>query len=227
MDLRAVAMWTRCLPPCLPTGAPPLGLPPSTCPASAPRSCASRPAPVPLAGRYLATIVSSPQAPENGFQVWSFAGQPLYKVNKERFFQVRQGVHPGCCGCDGCDGAPWGAAQRRVLLPSGPSAAAAVVGSCRPAGGRRQTEVGWQQAGWEGWRGEAKRRLAERMEDWQLCIAGRDAMLAPARLPWGSLPASSTLADPPGPLPHPPPVPCPVPAPAERSCPGGRGPPAC
>ena len=30
-------------------------------------------------GRYVATIVNAAAAMENGFQIWSFSGQPLYK----------------------------------------------------------------------------------------------------------------------------------------------------
>ena len=30
-------------------------------------------------GRYVATLVNAAAAMENGFQIWSFAGQPLYK----------------------------------------------------------------------------------------------------------------------------------------------------
>lgn len=39
-------------------------------------------------GRYVATIVNAAAAMENGFQVWSFAGQPLYKTAHDRFYQL-------------------------------------------------------------------------------------------------------------------------------------------
>lgn len=39
-------------------------------------------------GRYVATIVNAAAAMENGFQVWSFSGQPLYKTPHDRFFQL-------------------------------------------------------------------------------------------------------------------------------------------
>ena len=38
-------------------------------------------------GRYVATSVTSVHQMENGYIVWSFLGQQLYKVNRDRFFQ--------------------------------------------------------------------------------------------------------------------------------------------
>lgn len=38
-------------------------------------------------GRYVATSVTSVHQMENGYIMWSFLGQQLYKVNKDRFFQ--------------------------------------------------------------------------------------------------------------------------------------------
>lgn len=39
-------------------------------------------------GRYVATVVNAAAAMENGFQIWSFSGQPLYKTSHDRFFQL-------------------------------------------------------------------------------------------------------------------------------------------
>merc|ERR1711907_164207 len=38
-------------------------------------------------GRYVATSVTSVHQMENGYIVWSFLGQQLYKINRDRFFQ--------------------------------------------------------------------------------------------------------------------------------------------
>ena len=39
-------------------------------------------------GRYVATSVTAQNQMENGFMIWSFAGQMLYKMTKERFYQL-------------------------------------------------------------------------------------------------------------------------------------------
>ncbi|PSC71923.1 Eukaryotic translation initiation factor 3 subunit B [Micractinium conductrix] len=39
-------------------------------------------------GRYVATVVNAAAAMENGFMVWSFSGQLLYKTARDRFFQL-------------------------------------------------------------------------------------------------------------------------------------------
>lgn len=38
-------------------------------------------------GRFVTTTVTAVNQMENGYQVWSFSGQPMYKVSKERMFQ--------------------------------------------------------------------------------------------------------------------------------------------
>lgn len=38
-------------------------------------------------GRYVVTTVTAINQMENGYQVWSFCGQPLYKISRDRFFQ--------------------------------------------------------------------------------------------------------------------------------------------
>ncbi|PRW39159.1 Eukaryotic translation initiation factor 3 subunit B [Chlorella sorokiniana] len=45
-------------------------------------------------GRYVATIVNAAAAMENGFQIWSFSGQPLYKTAHDRFFQLNWRPRP-------------------------------------------------------------------------------------------------------------------------------------
>jgi translation initiation factor 3 subunit B len=39
-------------------------------------------------GRYLSTAVTAHNQMENGFVIWSFAGQQLYKTNRDRFYQL-------------------------------------------------------------------------------------------------------------------------------------------
>lgn len=39
-------------------------------------------------GRYVATVVNAAAAMENGFHIWSFSGQLLYKTAHDRFFQL-------------------------------------------------------------------------------------------------------------------------------------------
>jgi translation initiation factor 3 subunit B len=47
-------------------------------------------------GRYVVTSVTAVNQMENGFQVWSFCGQPLYRVSKERFFGFVWRPRPEC-----------------------------------------------------------------------------------------------------------------------------------
>lgn len=47
-------------------------------------------------GRYVVTSVTAVNQMENGYQVWSFCGQPLYKVSKDRFFQFAWRPRPPC-----------------------------------------------------------------------------------------------------------------------------------
>lgn len=47
-------------------------------------------------GRYVATSVSAVHAMENGFQVWSFSGQLLYRLPRDRFFQFCWRPRPPC-----------------------------------------------------------------------------------------------------------------------------------
>jgi len=47
-------------------------------------------------GRYVATAVTAVNQMENGYQIWSFSGQPLYKVSKDRFFQFGWRPRPAC-----------------------------------------------------------------------------------------------------------------------------------
>lgn len=47
-------------------------------------------------GRYVVTSVTALNAMENGFQVWSFCGQPLYRASKERFFSFVWRPRPKC-----------------------------------------------------------------------------------------------------------------------------------
>jgi translation initiation factor 3 subunit B len=42
----------------------------------------------------VATIVNAAAAMENGFQIWSFSGQPLYKTAHDRFFQLNWRPRP-------------------------------------------------------------------------------------------------------------------------------------
>mmetsp|Transcript_10868 Transcript_10868/g.21628 ORF Transcript_10868/g.21628 Transcript_10868/m.21628 type:complete len:715 (-) Transcript_10868:1185-3329(-) len=47
-------------------------------------------------GRYVVTSVTAVNQMENGYQVWSFCGQPLYKVSKDRFFGFVWRPRPEC-----------------------------------------------------------------------------------------------------------------------------------
>lgn len=47
-------------------------------------------------GRYVVTSVTAMNQMENGFQVWSFCGQPLYRSSKERFFSFVWRPRPKC-----------------------------------------------------------------------------------------------------------------------------------
>jgi translation initiation factor 3 subunit B len=47
-------------------------------------------------GRYVVTSVTAMNQMENGFQVWSFCGQPLYRSSKERFFGFVWRPRPAC-----------------------------------------------------------------------------------------------------------------------------------
>lgn len=47
-------------------------------------------------GRYVVTSVTAVNQMENGYQMWSFCGQPLYKVSKDRFFQFAWRPRPEC-----------------------------------------------------------------------------------------------------------------------------------
>jgi translation initiation factor 3 subunit B len=47
-------------------------------------------------GRYVVTSVTAVNQMENGFQVWSFCGQLLYKVSKDRFFGFAWRPRPEC-----------------------------------------------------------------------------------------------------------------------------------
>jgi translation initiation factor 3 subunit B len=47
-------------------------------------------------GRFVATSVSAVHAMENGFQVWSFSGQLLYRLPRDRFFQFCWRPRPPC-----------------------------------------------------------------------------------------------------------------------------------
>lgn len=45
-------------------------------------------------GRCVATILNAAAAMENGFQIWSFSGQPMYKTPHDRFFQLNWRPRP-------------------------------------------------------------------------------------------------------------------------------------
>ena len=47
-------------------------------------------------GRYVATSVTAVHAMENGFNVWSFNGQLLYRLPRDRFFQFLWRPRPPC-----------------------------------------------------------------------------------------------------------------------------------
>lgn len=47
-------------------------------------------------GRYVATSVTAVNQMENGFMVWSFSGNPLYKVSHDRLFQFSWRPRPPC-----------------------------------------------------------------------------------------------------------------------------------
>ncbi len=47
-------------------------------------------------GRYVATSVSAVHAMENGFNMWSFHGQLLYRLPRDRFFQFLWRPRPPC-----------------------------------------------------------------------------------------------------------------------------------
>ena len=47
-------------------------------------------------GRYVVTAVTAVNQMENGFQVWSFCGQPLYKVAHNQLYQFAWRPRPAC-----------------------------------------------------------------------------------------------------------------------------------
>lgn len=47
-------------------------------------------------GRYVVTAVTAVNQMENGYMVWSFSGEPLYKVSQDRLFQFAWRPRPPC-----------------------------------------------------------------------------------------------------------------------------------
>lgn len=47
-------------------------------------------------GRYVATSVTAINQMENGFMIWSFSGQPVAKLSRDRFFQFAWRPRPPC-----------------------------------------------------------------------------------------------------------------------------------